>query len=88
MTTRAELSKRVEFERNRADNFKRIWEELSKLHATMRSENRSTIERLEVTLREVTEERDALQASLVEAEERLERLSANLCSDCRFSCES
>ena len=42
------------------------------------SESRSTIERLEVTLREVTEERDALLASLVEAEERLamsERLS-------------
>ena len=37
------------------------------------SENRSTIERLEVTLREVTEERKALEVSLIEAEERLAR---------------
>ena len=37
------------------------------------SKNRSTIEQLENALKQVTEERDALQASLVEAEERLAR---------------
>ena len=37
------------------------------------SEKRSTIEQLENALKQVTEERDALQASLVEAEERLAR---------------
>lgn len=51
----------------------KILEERNARQAGTISENRSTIERLEVTLREVTEERDALQASLIEAEERLAR---------------
>ena len=37
------------------------------------SENRSTIEQLENALKQVTEERNSLEVSLVEAEERLAR---------------
>ena len=51
----------------------KILEERNARQAATLSENRSTIERLEITLREAVEERKALEVSLVEAEERLAR---------------